>query len=49
MEKTLVVVLVLFLIGVFTSASYTEQLKHECRMEALKALTDTSKIKEICG
>lgn len=34
--------------GLFLGLAYESHLKHECRMEALKALTDTSRINEIC-
>lgn len=35
--------------GMFLGLAYDSHLKHECRMEALKALTDVSRINEICG
>lgn len=35
--------------GMFLGLAYDSYLKHECRMEALKALTDVSRINEICG
>lgn len=34
---------------IFGTALITENNQHECRMEAMKALTDPSRIKEICG
>jgi hypothetical protein len=50
MEKVAVVfAFVLFFGGIFLYSVYESNLRHECRMEALKALVDPSKVKEICG
>ena len=34
--------------SMFLGLAYDSHLKHECRIEALKALTDVSRINEIC-
>lgn len=34
--------------AMFGGMAYDTYLKHECRIEALKALTDASRINEIC-
>jgi hypothetical protein len=51
MSKELIAFYVLmgiFVVGLFGGMTYDSHLKHECRMEALKALTDVSRINEIC-
>jgi hypothetical protein len=40
---------VAIIFGIFGTVAVTERNQHECRMEAMKALVDPSKIKEICG
>ena len=42
------VFMVVIFSGAFGGMAYDNHLKHECRMEALKALTDVSRINEIC-
>jgi hypothetical protein len=49
MEKYGFIVMIIFLLGIFAGMIYDTKLKHECRMEAIKALTNPDKIKEICG
>lgn len=34
--------------GAIAESAYDKHLKHECRVEAIKALTDVSRINEIC-
>jgi hypothetical protein len=45
----LLVFMVVIIGAAFVGMAYEDKLKHECRMEALKALVDPQTISRICG
>lgn len=49
MEKYVTITIIVVTLGMYAGMAYDTKLKHECRMEAIKALTNPDKIKEICG
>lgn len=49
MENYTIIAVIIFILALFSAMAYDTKLKHECRMEAIKALTNPDKIKEICG
>lgn len=49
MEKWIIAAVTIIMLSSFVGMGLEQHNRHECRMEALKALQDPKMIKEICG